>query len=132
VNAALGLLAEGGLEAVSFRRIAKALGWPGRRCTGTSRTSASSWTLMAEELLRRTGRAYAGPDPGQRGGSGSGTTPGACSTRSSPPADAPRVLAGNRPSPESYPHIERVLAVLVEAGMSPGRRSRRCSPSART
>jgi TetR/AcrR family tetracycline transcriptional repressor len=34
--------------------------------------------------------------------------------------DAPRVLAGNRPSPESFPDIERVLGVLVRAGMTPG------------
>ena len=44
VHAALGLLAEGGLDAVSFRRIAKVLGVSGPRSTGTSRTSASSWT----------------------------------------------------------------------------------------
>ena len=34
--------------------------------------------------------------------------------------DAPRVLAGNRPSPESFADIERVLGVLVDAGMTPG------------
>jgi TetR/AcrR family tetracycline transcriptional repressor len=34
--------------------------------------------------------------------------------------DAPRVLAGNRPSPESFEEIERVLGVLVEAGLTPG------------
>jgi len=30
------------------------------------------------------------------------------------------VLAGNRPSPEAFPDIERVLGVLVGAGMTPG------------
>jgi TetR/AcrR family tetracycline transcriptional repressor len=30
------------------------------------------------------------------------------------------VLAGNRPSPDAFPSIERVLGVLVQAGMTPG------------
>jgi TetR/AcrR family tetracycline transcriptional repressor len=35
--------------------------------------------------------------------------------------DAPRVLAGNRPSPDSFGDIERVLGELVAAsGMTPG------------
>jgi TetR/AcrR family tetracycline transcriptional repressor len=34
--------------------------------------------------------------------------------------DAPRVVAGNRPTPEAFPGIERVLGVLVGAGMTPG------------
>jgi TetR/AcrR family tetracycline transcriptional repressor len=34
--------------------------------------------------------------------------------------DAPRVLAGNRPSTDSFAGIERVLGVLVGAGMTPG------------
>ena len=39
--------------------------------------------------------------------------------------DAPRVLAGNRPSPESFAGIERVLGVLVAAaGMTPGQAQR--------
>jgi TetR/AcrR family tetracycline transcriptional repressor len=34
--------------------------------------------------------------------------------------DAPRVLAGNRPSRDSFPEIERTLWVLVNAGLTPG------------
>jgi TetR/AcrR family transcriptional regulator, tetracycline repressor protein len=34
--------------------------------------------------------------------------------------DAPRVVAGNRPSPESFEGIERVLSALVDAGLTPG------------
>ncbi|GAB3957639.1 TetR/AcrR family transcriptional regulator C-terminal domain-containing protein [Actinoallomurus acanthiterrae] len=33
--------------------------------------------------------------------------------------DGARLAAGNRPVPESWPHIERVLAFLVDAGFSP-------------
>ena len=33
--------------------------------------------------------------------------------------DAPRVLAGNRPTQQSFPHLEQVLQVLVDAGLRP-------------
>jgi TetR/AcrR family tetracycline transcriptional repressor len=76
--------------------------------------------LMAEALLRRRGRPYAGPEPGQPWwewlrDDAQRMFHALIATR-----DAPRVLAGNRPSAETFPEIERVLGVLVDAGMTPG------------
>ena len=120
VHAALDLLADGGLEAVSFRRIAKALGVSGPTLYWHVENKRQLMDLMAEELVRRTGRAYAGPAHGQPWwdwlrADAQRMFDALIATR-----DAPRVLAGNRPSPESFPDIERVLGVLVQAGMTPG------------
>lgn len=120
VDTALGLLAEGGLEAVSFRRVAKALGVAGPTLYWHVENKRQLMDLMAEELVRRSGRAYAGPEPGQPWWEwlrdvAERMFEAVVSTR-----DAPRVLAGNRPSPESFAHIEGVLRVLVDAGMTPG------------
>ena len=65
VDAALGLLAEGGLDAVSFRRIARVLGVSGPTLYWHVENKRQLMDLMADELLRRSGRAYAGPDRGQ-------------------------------------------------------------------
>ncbi|MCW2704385.1 MAG: transcriptional regulator, TetR family [Blastococcus sp.] len=120
VHAALALLAEGGLDSVSFRRIAKTLGVSGPTLYWHVENKRQLMDLMAEELVRRSGSAYAGPAPGQ---------PWWCWLRADATRmfdaliatrDAPRVLAGNRPSPEAFPDIERVLGVLVDAGMTPG------------
>ncbi len=120
VHAALGLLAEGGLEAVSFRRIAKVLGVSGPTLYWHVESKRQLMDLMAEELVHRSGSAYSGPEPGQPWwdwlrDDAQRMFDALIATR-----DAPRVLAGNRPSPESFPDIERVLGVLVDAGMTPG------------
>src|SRR3712207_1556865 len=65
VDAALGLLADGGLEAVSFRRIAKVLGVWGPTLYWHVESRRQLMDLMAEELLRRRGSPYAGPEAGQ-------------------------------------------------------------------
>jgi TetR/AcrR family transcriptional regulator, tetracycline repressor protein len=120
VDAALALLAEGGLESVSFRRIAARIGVSGPTLYWHVESKRQLMDLMAEELLRRTGRAYAGPEPGQPWwewlrADAQRMFDALIATR-----DAPRVLAGNRPSPESFGDIERVLGVLVDAGLTPG------------
>jgi TetR/AcrR family tetracycline transcriptional repressor len=120
VDAALALLTEGGLEAVSFRRIAGRLGVSGPTLYWHVENKRQLMDLMAEELVRRTGRAYDGPAPGQQWwdwlrADAQRMFDAVIATR-----DAPRVLAGNRPSPDSFPDIERVLGVLVDAGMTPG------------
>jgi TetR/AcrR family transcriptional regulator, tetracycline repressor protein len=120
VDAALALLAEGGLEAVSFRRIAARLHVSGPTLYWHVDNKRQLMDLMAEELVRRAGRAYSVPEPGQRWwewlrADAQRMFDALIATR-----DAPRVLAGNRPSPESFVGIERVLGVLVAAGMTPG------------
>jgi TetR/AcrR family tetracycline transcriptional repressor len=121
VDAALSLLAEGGLEAVSFRRIAKVLGVSGPTLYWHVENKRQLMDLMAEELVRRTGRSYDGPEKGQPWwewlrDDAQRTFDALIATR-----DAPRVLAGNRPSPASFAGIERVLGELVIAArMTPG------------
>ena len=120
VDAALALLAEGGLEAVSFRRIAARLHVSGPTLYWHVDNKRQLMDLMAEELVRRAGRAYSVPEPGQPWwewlrADAQRMFDALVATR-----DAPRVLAGNRPSPESFVGIERVLGVLVAAGMTPG------------
>jgi TetR/AcrR family tetracycline transcriptional repressor len=120
VDAALTLLAEGGLDCVSFRRIAARLGVSGPTLYWHVENKRQLMDLMADELLRRTGRAGSRPEPGQPWwewlrADAQRMFDALVATR-----DAPRVLAGNRPSPEAFPDIERVLGVLVEAGMTPG------------
>jgi TetR/AcrR family tetracycline transcriptional repressor len=120
VEAALGLLAEGGLDAVSFRRIARVLGVSGPTLYWHVENKRQLMDLMAEELVRRSGRAYAGPDPGQPWWEWLQDDARRMFHALIATRDAPRILAGNRPSPESFPEIERVLGVLVDAGMTPG------------
>jgi TetR/AcrR family tetracycline transcriptional repressor len=120
VGAALELLADGGLESVSFRRIATKLGVSAPTLYWHVDNKRQLMDLMAEELLRRTGAAYDGPAPGQPWwewlrNDAQRMFDALVATR-----DAPRVVAGNRPSPESFAGIERVLGVLVGAGMTPG------------
>ena len=120
VDAALALLAEGGLEAVSFRRIAKALGVAGPTLYWHVENKRRLMDLMAEELVRRTGRSYDGPEPGQPWWEWLRADAQRMFDTLIATRDAPRVVAGNRPSPESFPDIERVLGVLVDAGLTPG------------
>ena len=120
IDTALGLLAEGGLEAVSFRRIAKALGVAGPTLYWHVENKRQLMDLMAEELVRRAGRAYAGPEPGQPWWEWLRDDARRMFEALIATRDAPRVVAGNRPSPESFEGIERVLSALADAGLTPG------------
>ena len=121
VDAALDLLAEGGLEAVSFRRIAKVLGVSGPTLYWHVENKRQLMDLMADELVRRTGRSYAGPEPGQPWWEWLRADARRMFDALVATRDAPRVLAGNRPSPDSFADIERVLGdSWSAAGMTPG------------
>src|SRR4051812_36640844 len=120
VAAAMELLAEGGLEAVSFRRIAARLGISAPTLYWHVEHKRQLMDLMAEELTRRSNAGPATPDSGQPWwewlrAHAQRMFEGLVATR-----DAPRVLAGNRPTAASFPVIERTLGVLVEGGLTPG------------
>jgi TetR/AcrR family tetracycline transcriptional repressor len=120
VEAALDLLGEGGLDSVSFRRIAGRLGVSGPTLYWHVANKRELMDLMAEELVRRAGRGAAEPAHGQPWwewlrAHAQHMFEALIATR-----DAPRVLAGNRPSRDSFPQIEQTLAVLVHAGLTPG------------
>jgi TetR/AcrR family tetracycline transcriptional repressor len=120
VATALGLLAEGGLEGVSFRRIATRLGVSAPTLYWHVDSKRQLMDLMAEELARRDESSYAGPRPGQPWWEWLREDARRMFTSLIATRDAPRVVAGNRPTPESFAGIERVLAVLVDAGLTPG------------
>ncbi|MFW3172673.1 TetR/AcrR family transcriptional regulator C-terminal domain-containing protein [Geodermatophilus sp. CPCC 206100] len=120
VDAALDLLAEGGLDAVSFRRVAARLGVAGPTLYWHVKSKRQLMDLMADALVRRAGRAYTGPDDGQPWWEWLREDARRLFAALTETRDAPLVLAGNRPSPETLPGIERVLAVLVDAGLTPG------------
>jgi AcrR family transcriptional regulator len=120
VSAALELLAEGGLEAVSFRRIATKLQVSAPTLYWHVESKRRLMDLMAEELMHRTGTAYDGPAPGQPWWEWLRADAVRMFEALIATRDAPRVVAGNRPSAESFAGIERVIRVLVDAGMTPG------------
>jgi TetR/AcrR family transcriptional regulator, tetracycline repressor protein len=103
-----------------------------RKIRAASETSASVTTATASNCtptgtshpnqvsMRRTGRSYAGPEPGQPWGEWLRADAQRMFDALIATRDAPRVVAGNRPSPESLPDIERALGVLVDAGRTPG------------
>src|SRR3954451_1565071 len=120
VAAALELLAEGGLEGVSFRRIATRLGVSAPTLYWHVDSKRQLMDLMAEELARRDDSSYAGPRPGQPWWEWLREDARQMFTSLIATRDAPRVVAGNRPTPDSFAGIERTLGVLVEAGLTPG------------
>jgi TetR/AcrR family tetracycline transcriptional repressor len=105
---------------VSFRRIAARLGVSGPTLYWHVDSKRRLMDLMAEELVRRGGTAYTEPEPGQPWEEWLRADARRMFRALIATRDAPRVLAGNRPSPESFAGIERVLRVLVDAGLTPG------------
>ncbi len=120
MTAALELLADGGLEAVSFRRIATRLGVSAPTLYWHVDSKRQLMDLMAEALVRRPESGYAGPRPGEPWWEWLRTDARQVFARLISTRDAPRVVAGNRPTPESFAGIGRALAVLVDAGLTPG------------
>ena len=120
VAAALELLAEGGLEAVSFRRIATRLGVSAPTLYWHVDSKRQLMDLMAEELLARTGQQDTGPDGDQPWWEWLRARALRMFEALVAVRDAPRVLAGNRPSQDSFPVLEKVLRSLVDAGLTPG------------
>jgi TetR/AcrR family tetracycline transcriptional repressor len=120
VAAALELLADGGLENVSFRRIATKLGVSAPTLYWHVDSKRQLMDLMAEALGRRHEPDAFSPRPGQPWWEWLRTDARQMFAALIATRDAPRVVAGNRPSPESFAGIERVLRVLIEAGMTPG------------
>lgn len=119
VEVALDLMADGGLEAVSFRRIAAELGVSAPTLYWHVESKRQLMDLMADELMQRTGATPRLPAPGEPWWDWLREHATLLFEALTTTRDAPRVLAGNRPLPESYAQIERALRVLVDAGLSP-------------
>ncbi len=120
VSVALDLLARGGLEAVSFRKIAGELGVSAPTLYWHVDSKRHLLDLMAERLVGRERAApYDRPAAGEQWWEwlrrrGQSYFEILTSTR-----DAHLVLAGNRPTRDSLPGIDAVLAELVAVGLPP-------------
>ena len=120
VATALELLAEGGLDAVSFRRIAARLHVSAPTLYWHVEHKRQLMDLMAEELMQRAGSDPAAPEPGQPWWEWLRAHAQRMFETLVATRDAPRVLAGNRPTAANFPVIERVLGILVDGGLTPG------------
>ena len=120
VSAALELLGEGGLEAVSLRRIAARLGVSAPTLYWHVVNKRELMDLMAEALMQRAGSDPVAPEPGQPWWEWLRLHAQRMFETLVATRDAPRVLAGNRPTAESFPVIEQVLGILVAGGLTPG------------
>ncbi|CAM3066055.1 TetR/AcrR family transcriptional regulator C-terminal domain-containing protein [Saccharomonospora xinjiangensis] len=121
VEKAVELLDSHGLAAVTLRRLATELGVSAPTLYWHISGKRELLDGMAECLLRR-GRtdAFDGPAEGQPwwewlAGHARAMFETMISVR-----DAPQVIAGNRPTPESLTEIDVAIGVLVEAGFEPG------------
>ena len=120
VMTAVGLLQEQGLDGVTFRRIAAELGVAAPTLYWHVESKRELLDLVAEELLRRHSATLMDrPAPGQPWWEWLEQRSREMFDALVETRDAPAVLAGNRPSPESLPGIEAVLDTLVGAGIPP-------------
>jgi TetR/AcrR family transcriptional regulator, tetracycline repressor protein len=120
VDAAVRLLQEHGLEGVTFRRIAAELGVSAPTLYWHVDSKRALLDLVAEELLRRHNATLVDrPPPGQPWWEWLEQRSRELFDALVETRDAPAVLAGNRPTPESLPQIEAALETLVDAGVPP-------------
>src|ERR687890_61871 len=114
VAAAMDLLNEGGLELVSFRRIAARLQVSAPTLYWHVENKRQLMDLMAEEIVRRTRREPLEPGPGEPWWGWLRTHAQQMFDTLIETRDAPRLLAGNRPSPEVLGDEPLLLAAITE------------------
>ena len=121
VAVALRLLERDGLEGVSFRKIASELDVSAPTLLWHVDNKRRLLDLMAEALMAR---AYddqpATPLPDEPWDGWLERHVRSMYTTLISYRDAPRVAAGNRPTPASLPGIEATLTTLIDAGFEPG------------
>ncbi|EIF00971.1 TetR/AcrR family transcriptional regulator C-terminal domain-containing protein [Saccharomonospora glauca] len=120
VEKAVDLLGRHGLAAVTLRRIATELGVSAPTLYWHISDKRELLDSMAEYLLRR-GRtdSFDGPADGQPWWEWLMERTRAMFEAMISVRDAPQVIAGNRPTPESLAEIDRSIGVLVDAGFTP-------------
>lgn len=120
LDTALRLIDEVGLDGLSLRRLAKELGVQAPALYwhfSSKKDLLDHLVAAANERLASSGSGV--PAPGQSWDEW--LAEGFRLQRRTMLAhrDGARLVAGNRPTPESWPRIERTLGVLVEAGFEP-------------
>ncbi|HEY8451041.1 MAG: TetR/AcrR family transcriptional regulator C-terminal domain-containing protein [Micromonosporaceae bacterium] len=121
VQTAVKLLRRDGLEALSLRKLAAELNVSAPTLYWHIGSKRELLDLVAEELVR--GHRNGPPDRPADGqpwwewlrDRSREIFDALIATR-----DAPRVVAGNRPSLQTLPEADRVLGVLIDAGLPPG------------
>jgi TetR/AcrR family tetracycline transcriptional repressor len=121
VAAALDLLDEAGLDGLTLRALADRLGVSAPTLYWHVTNKRHLLDLMAEAIVRDT----AGPDidapaPGQPWWEWLAERCRHMRRALLARRDAALVVAGNRPTPELAPHVERTLGALVDIGLTPG------------
>lgn len=120
VGTAIALLRAQGLQGVTFRKIASELGVSAPTLYWHVDSKRALLDLVAEELVReQRADLMDEPAPGQPWWEWLEARSQALFDALVETRDAPAVLAGNRPSPESLPGLEKVLETLVTAGIPP-------------
>jgi TetR/AcrR family tetracycline transcriptional repressor len=120
VHAAVELLDEQGLDGVTLRALGDRLGVAAPTLYWHVRNKQHLLDLVAEAIVRRgVSRIPAEPSPEEPWWVWVAQRARAVRGAILLHRDGARVIAGNRPTPESAPHIERMLSVLVDAGLQP-------------
>jgi TetR/AcrR family tetracycline transcriptional repressor len=120
VATAVRLLKEDGLDALTLRKLAAALDVSAPTLYWHVGSKRELLDLVAEELVRGHEQAQLDqPAPGQPWWEWLRARADTIFDALIETRDAPRVVAGNRPSIESLPKLDRALATLIEAGFPP-------------
>jgi TetR/AcrR family tetracycline transcriptional repressor len=120
LDAALRLIDEVGLDGLSLRRLAKELGVQAPALYWHFASKKDLLDHLAAATNERAGRGSSGrPEPGQSWDDWLAEGMRVRRRAMLAHRDGARLAAGNRPTPGSWPHIERTLSVLVEAGFDP-------------
>jgi TetR/AcrR family tetracycline transcriptional repressor len=120
VDVAMRLLERDGLEGVSFRKLAAELGVSAPTLYWHVDSKRRLLDLMAERLVAETHRREPlSPRPGESWWAWLERRTSAMYQTLVSHRDAPRVVAGNRPTVAALPAIEVALSTLVDAGFEP-------------
>jgi TetR/AcrR family tetracycline transcriptional repressor len=120
VDTAMTLLERDGIEGVSFRKLAGALGVAAPTLYWHIDSKRRLLDLMAERLsVEADRRVSVVPDPDELWWEWLERRTSAMYDVLVSHRDAPRVMAGNRPTVAALPAIESALAALVDAGFEP-------------
>jgi TetR/AcrR family transcriptional regulator, tetracycline repressor protein len=117
VQTAIRLLDEVGLDGLTVRRLAAELGVQAPALYWHVRNKRELLDLMAEQIAAAAVPAWLQePAPGQPWWDWLAERSRAMRGALLLHRDGARVVAGNRPTPDALPHIERLLGVLHQAG----------------
>lgn len=120
VRAAVELLDEQGLDRVTLRALGDRLGVAAPTLYWHVRNKQHLLDLVAEAIVRAgTTGLRTEPAPGEPWWEWVAERARAVRSAMLLHRDGARVVAGNRPTPDSAAHIDRMLSVLVDAGLSP-------------